>query len=131
MYFGETGEGGSIEERHELESDISSGSRECERRWIERRDNGAAYNYQEDKADAQLSLFTDFPCGPDVLVNTKILERTLKFIKQLIANEVGPLNDIAKDGIIPGDLRSAPQHASVTKIYSEKTWHQITAYSKL
>ena len=87
-----------------------------------RRDSGAAYNYQEDKANAQYSLFTDFPCGPDVLVNTKILERTLKFIKQLLANEVGPLNDLAKDGLIPGDLRSAPQHASVTKIYSEKTW---------
>lgn len=48
-------------------------------------------------------MITEFPCGSNLLINAKVLERSLKFIKQLIANEIGPLNDLVKNELMPTD----------------------------
>lgn len=66
------------------------------------KDNGiAAYNYKDNKADLMCKIVLDYP-QPDTFVNTKLLERTFKFIKLLLKNEAG-LNDLVKDELKPHD----------------------------
>lgn len=51
------------------------------------RDSGkAAYNYREDKSNYCWDLIQECPCPKNVLVNTKQLERVLRFCKALLKN---------------------------------------------
>lgn len=62
-----------------------------------------------------------------------MLERSLKFIKQLLANETGAPNDLVKDELRPHDQKGLSGwhgQGPLSKMYSEKTWQQLLQYSK-
>ena len=52
-----------------------------------RKDQGLAYNYKDDKSEIHFRWSHRFPCPETVLVNSKHLERTFKFLKRLIKNQ--------------------------------------------
>lgn len=116
----------------------------------ERKSKGEGlYNYQEIKSNLYWEFIQQSP-GPDtVLVNVRLLERAMKFCKQLLKNEhcEKHMNDLVKDELRPKDAGfgkslhhyGGPVHGSshatgqpsLTRMYSEKYWQQLVQYSKL
>lgn len=49
---------------------------------------GANYNYKEDKRNLLFELQQKYayPCGENVLINTRHLERTFKYLKKFLKN---------------------------------------------
>lgn len=81
-----------------------------------------------------------------MLVNVRLLERAIKFCKQLLKNEHSEyhMNDLVKDEIKPKDfsfgktynslhnprvrsISNSSEHlsSSLTRMYSEKYWQQL------
>lgn len=53
----------------------------------EKRDQGGCYNYENDKRELLWQYAHRFPCAEAILVNSKHLERTFKFLKKLLKNQ--------------------------------------------
>lgn len=73
----------------------------------EKRDEGARYNYQNDKRELLWQYAHRFPCKESILVNTKHLERTFKFLKKLLKNQSSgdQMNDLVVNELKPQDLK--------------------------
>ena len=62
-----------------------------------------------------------------------MVEKALKIVKLSYRNEnlkQGDLNDLVKDQLKPKDLPLKNQN-SLNKIFSEKIWNELIAYSRL
>lgn len=78
------------------------------------------------------------PCPPNVLINTRFIERSLRFCKELIKNQYSEsgMNDAVKDEFRPNDKMGYQfdkdfGNNSINRLFSEKAWSQLLLYSKL
>ena len=83
-----------------------------------------------------LDFIKECPCPENVLVNTKLLERAIKYCKQMLKNQFSPdnMHDYVKDEFRPQDRNYAHFHPqrpeSLNKMFNEKIWNQLVSYSQ-
>ena len=104
-------------------------------------------NYQEIKSNLYWDFIRQSPGPNNVLVNIRLLERAVKFCKLLLKNEHSEsnMNDLVKNELKPKDFgyckaydqpyanggQPTTASTSITRMYNEKHWQQLLAYSKL
>jgi hypothetical protein len=106
-------------------------------------DGSAVYNFKSEKTDLLFTFNQEYPCSENVLVNTKHLERTFKYLKKMLKNQCSEekMNDFVINEMKPHDLRhtwgvqrmkgtslEANNH-SLNKLYNEKIWEELMCYS--
>lgn len=73
-----------------------------------------AYNYKEEKSNLEWAYIQDLPCPPNILIHTKLLERALKFCKQLLRNQYSEdnMNDQVVNELRPRDAHSCQYYSN-------------------
>lgn len=109
----------------------------------EKKEKGGNYNFREEKSEILFEFVTKYPCLENVLVNTKHLERTFKYLKKLLKNQYNPehMNDFVLNELKPNDLKHSwhtygfkghsieGNNQTIHKMYSEKIWEELLSYS--
>lgn len=85
---------------------------------IQKLKNTKGYNYRDIKSNLYYEFIKESPCPDNIFVNTRQLERAIKFCKQLLKNK--EFDDQVKDEFMPkdGTLSTRP----LIKMLHEKAW---------